>query len=102
MPTFTTVARADEIPEGQGRTFRLGEQMIAVFHVAGRYYALDDYCPHMGSSLGSGEVCGEMVICDRHRWAFSLLDGHSRDAPSLTARTFEVRMEGEEIQVEVG
>lgn len=101
MNQFATVAKVGEIPEGRGKTFLVGDREIAVFHVGGRYYALDDYCPHMGASLGVGDVRDGAVICDRHLWAFNLSDGSCLDVPALRAETFEVRVEGDEIQVRV-
>jgi len=101
MSQFTTVAKVGEVPEGRGRTFSIAGRQIAVFFVGGRYYALDDYCPHMGASLGTGDVYQDMVICDRHLWAFKLSDGSCPDAPGLKADTFEVRVQGDEIQVRV-
>jgi nitrite reductase (NADH) small subunit/3-phenylpropionate/trans-cinnamate dioxygenase ferredoxin subunit len=99
MNEFVCVARVGDIPEGQGRTFRLSDREVAVFLHAGRYYALDDYCPHMGASLGSSDLRGDLVICNRHMWAFRLTDGTSPDVPSLRAETFEVRVVGDEVQV---
>ena len=101
MPEFITVCKVGDIPEGRGKTFTVADRRIAVFFVDGRYYALDDYCPHMGESLGLGEVHQGAVICDRHLWAFGLVDGVSPDVPSLKAETFEVRVQGDEIQVSV-
>ncbi len=99
MAEFVTVARVGEIPEGRGKTFTVGDREIAIFFVGGQYFALDDFCPHMGESLGRGEVRDGAVICDRHRWAFCLRDGTCLDAPRLKAETFEVRVEGAAIQV---
>ena len=101
MSDFVTIAKVGEIPEGKGRRFTVGAREIAVFHVGGRYYALDDRCPHMGASLAVGEVREDRVICLRHMWAFRLADGSSPDAPSLQAEKFEVRVAGDEIQVRV-
>lgn len=99
MSDFVAVARVGQIPEGQGKAFPVGDRRIAVFLAGGKYYALDDFCPHMGESLGLGEVRDGAVICDHHLWAFNLRDGSCADAPSLKAQTFEVRVQGEEIQV---
>ena len=99
MSEFVTVARVGEIPQGKGRRFTLGDREIALFHVEGRYYALDDRCPHMGASLAVGAVQEETVVCLRHLWAFRLSDGSCLDAPALKAETFEVRVEGDEIRV---
>ncbi len=101
MPEFITVARVGEIPEGRGRTFAVGGQTVAVFRVDGEYFALDDFCPHMGASLGTGDVHDGAVVCDRHLWAFSLSDGVCREAPTMKAQTFDVRVQGDEIQVGV-
>ena len=101
MSEFTTVARLGDIPEGQGRTFTVGDRRVAVFHAGGKYYALDDRCPHMGASLGLGEVRDGTVVCDRHLWAYRLSDGVCLEAPKLRAETFEVRIDGDQIQVRV-
>lgn len=99
MSGFITVAKTGEIPEGRGKPFTVGNREIALFFVGGRYYAMDDYCPHMGASLGTSGVYDETVVCSRHMWAFRLCDGRCVDVPTLKAETFEVRVEGDEIQV---
>ena len=101
MSQFVTVARLDEIRERQGKLCTAGDREIALFLVDGQYYALDDCCPHMGASLSLGDVRDGTVICDRHLWAFRLADGACPDVPTLKAETFEVRVEGNEIQVRV-
>lgn len=98
---FVTVARVGDIPAGQGRYFPVGSLCIAIFSVDGHYYAMDDFCPHMGAPLWSGRIEQGAVVCDRHQWAFRLEDGVSPDAPSLKARTFPVRVVGDEIQIAV-
>ena len=99
MNQFITVAKVGEIPEGRGRTFTVGDRRMALFSVAGNYYALADACPHMGASLGVGDVRNGTVICDRHLWAYRLEDGVCADSPNLKAETFEVRIDGDRIQV---
>ena len=99
MTQFVTVAKIGEIPEGRSRCVVLGEHRVSVFFVAGNYYAIDDYCPHMGAPLSTGDIRDGSVVCDRHLWAFRLSDGVCVDAPTLKARTFETRVVGEEIQV---
>jgi nitrite reductase (NADH) small subunit/3-phenylpropionate/trans-cinnamate dioxygenase ferredoxin subunit len=101
MTEFVTVARVGEIPEGKATTFVAAGREIAVFLLEGRYYALDDYCPHMGASLGESDLWQDTVVCNRHMWAFRLADGVCVDVPSLKAETFEVRVAGGEIQVKL-
>jgi nitrite reductase (NADH) small subunit/3-phenylpropionate/trans-cinnamate dioxygenase ferredoxin subunit len=99
MTEFITVAKVGDIPEGRGKPLKAGDREIAVFLVGGKYYAMTDYCPHMGASLGVSGVFDDMVICDRHQWAFKLADGSCPDVPGLQAETYEVRLQGDEIQV---
>ncbi len=101
MCEFVTVAKVGEIPAGTGRGFTVAGREIALFHADGKYYALDEFCPHMGAPLSLGDVRGDVVLCDRHLWAFRLADGSCPDVPGLAAVTFEVRVEGEEIQIRV-
>ena len=96
---FVTVAQVGDIPDGQGRAFPLGKQMVAVFCVDGKYFAIDDFCPHQGASLAEGYVEGCAVACPWHHWRFSLEDGSWMDNPKIGVERFEVRVMGQNIQL---
>ncbi|RMG34552.1 MAG: nitrite reductase [Planctomycetota bacterium] len=100
---YRTVARLGEIPEGEGRAYVVAGRLIAVFHVDGRYFAIDDTCPHAGASLAGGRLEGRVVYCPWHAWRFSIEDGLWMDNPRSNIRTgcYRVRVVGEEIQVAV-
>jgi nitrite reductase (NADH) small subunit/3-phenylpropionate/trans-cinnamate dioxygenase ferredoxin subunit len=100
---FQTVARVGDIPAGQGRSYPVNGRMIAVFFVGGEYTAINDFCPHMGASLASGYVEGTAVTCPWHAWRFCVKDGTWLDNPSSKVKTdcYPVRVEGDEIQVQV-
>ena len=51
MSTLIFIARLDEIAEGKGKAFDVGEKRIAIFQVDGQLHAIDDACPHAGASL---------------------------------------------------
>lgn len=101
MEDFVAVAKTTDIPEGKAESFSIAGREIAVFHHKGSFYAMDDYCPHMGESLALGDICGDTVLCSRHLWGFKLADGSCVDVPRLQAETFEVRIEGDQILVRV-
>jgi nitrite reductase (NADH) small subunit len=97
---FVTVAKVGAIPEGEGRSFQVGERLVAVFLQRGEYHAIDDLCPHMGASLGSGYLDNDgIVVCPWHAWRFCIRDGKWADNPRLSVDTFEVRVLGDDIQV---
>lgn len=99
MPEFVTVARVGDIPPDQGASFEVAGRMIAIFHCNGGYYAIDDTCPHMGASLGAGDVSNGIVTCPWHAWRFRVADGTWCDNPRVKIDRFEVRVVGDEIQV---
>ena len=63
MAEFTTVARVGDIPEGQGNAFPVNGRMVAIFNQGGEYFAIDDFCPHMGASLAAGYLENGVVAC---------------------------------------
>lgn len=96
---FTTVAQVGAIQEGRGQSFAVNGRMIAVFCVDGAYHAIDDLCPHMGASLGAGDMTDGVVSCPWHAWRFRIRDGAWCDNPQIKVDRFDVRVEGDKIQV---
>jgi nitrite reductase (NADH) small subunit/3-phenylpropionate/trans-cinnamate dioxygenase ferredoxin subunit len=102
MSEFVTVARVGDIDEGQGIAYAVNGRMVAVFNCGGgEYQAIDDFCPHMGASLATGHLDGCVVTCPWHAWRFDVRDGTWCDNPRIKIDSFEVRVEGDEIQVKV-
>ncbi len=103
MPDFLSVAKVGDIPEGEGRAFPVNGRLIAIFYVDGEYSAVDDICPHMGASLSVGHVEDKVVTCPWHAWRFCIKEGTWSDNPNskLKLDCFQVRIEGEDIQLEV-
>jgi len=99
MSDFVTVARRGDIPAGEGRAFPVEGRMIAVFFDGEQYFAIDDFCPHMGASLAGGYLENGVVTCPWHAWRFCIRDGRWCDNPKIKIDAFEVRVEGDAIQV---
>ncbi len=101
MSEFVTVAKVGDIPEGQGQAFAVNGRMVAVFNEGGKFSAIDDFCPHMGASLAGGYLENGIVTCPWHAWRFGTNDGRWCDNPKVKIDAFEVRVEGDEVQVRV-
>ncbi len=102
MATFITVAKTDELAPGQGKLVVVKHKRIALFNVDGRYYALDDRCPHRGAPLSEGELEGETVVCPWHAAVFDLATGNVIQPPAAgRVATYAVRLNGEEIAIAV-
>jgi nitrite reductase (NADH) small subunit/3-phenylpropionate/trans-cinnamate dioxygenase ferredoxin subunit len=90
-----------ELAEGQSKVITAGKKLIAVFKQGDAYFAIDDVCPHMGGSLSDGYVEDGIVTCPWHAWRFRLADGAWADNPRLKIGCYPVRVDGDEVQVEV-
>ena len=75
MATFVTVARTDELASGQGKLVEVHHKRLALFNIEGRYFAIDDVCPHRGGPLSEGELEGGAVVCPWHGAMFDLATG---------------------------
>jgi phenylpropionate dioxygenase-like ring-hydroxylating dioxygenase large terminal subunit len=63
------------------QSFDLCGQRLAFFRgKTGQVWALDAYCPHLGTDLTLGKVEGDQVRCFFHHWAFDGT-GQCRDIP---------------------
>jgi len=81
----------------------LDGQKIVLARVGERVFALHDECTHEEFPLSSGELVGKQVTCVLHGARFDLETGSPRALPAVRpVKTYEARVEGEEIQVRVG
>lgn len=104
MSEFQNVAKVNQIPEGEGRSFPVNGTMVGVFQHQGEFFAINDFCPHQGAILSDSHVAEDgSVMCPWHAWCFSIKDGSWLDTPGskLKAASYPVRVQGDDIQVSV-
>ena len=75
MDDFVEAAGLDEIPAGTGMAVIIAGKSVALFNVDGKIYAIDDTCPHAGSSLGNGKIDGRIVTCRSHGMKIDVITG---------------------------
>ena len=95
------VAKFSEIQEGKSIVVEVDNKPIAIFNVAGKFYALDNVCPHRGGPLGEGYLEGLEVTCPWHAWSFNVTTGDCESQPGFKQPTYRVKIEGDDITVEV-
>ena len=74
---FVKVATTDQVKPGRGFGAKLDKVFIGIYNVDGKYYAIDDVCPHMGGSLHHGFMNDCVVSCTLHMWEFDVKTGES-------------------------
>jgi 3-phenylpropionate/trans-cinnamate dioxygenase ferredoxin subunit len=100
---FVAVAKVEEIPVGQARTFVVGERRVAVCNVEGVFYAVDDVCTHDNGPLGSGYLEDHAIECPRHGAKFDVRSGAVLQMPAVTGiRTYPAKTEHGKVLVSLG
>ena len=101
MSEYRVICNVGDVPEGSARMFVVDEVPIGIFHVDGKFYALDNRCPHAGASLAHGFIDDDQVTCRIHHWRFCIRDGKylDQEQPEWNARTLPVRLVGKEVHV---
>jgi nitrite reductase (NADH) small subunit len=77
------------------------DRVVALFNVAGVFYALDGICPHAGGPLGEGTLRGTTVTCPWHGWQFNVSTGQNCLNPRISHKHFPVKVEGQDVVVEL-
>ncbi len=101
MSRLVKVAILPDVAPGQGKLVVADGHEIALFNVDGTYHAIGAVCPHEGGPLQDGEVDGDTVICPWHGYDFNLKTGACSVDPELRASTYAVKVEGDDVFVEL-
>ncbi len=101
MPRRVTVAKVSKIPNGGSAVVTVLQRDVAIFNVNGAFFAVDDFCPHMGASLSGGYVEDGCVTCPWHFWRFRLSDGSWADNPKVKISAYPIHIVGDDVQLEL-
>ncbi len=104
---YVKVAKTDEIGIGEKKKIEIEGKVIMITNIDGKYYALDNKCPHMGGSLYDGKFQDGKIICPRHGSAFDVKTGKSIKGAKIAfvnikvkdATTYAVKVEDTDILV---
>ena len=102
MSEFIRVCKTTEIPDPGQAVFEVEDRFVALFHMDGGFYALDDCCTHDGGPLGEGILEGFQIICPRHGARFDIRTGQALTMPAVRGTaSHEVKVEGDEVFVRI-
>ncbi len=94
MAEFVRVAHVGEIPDPGKTLVEVDGDMIALFHVGGVFYAIDDVCTHDGGPLADGELRDHRIACPRHGAKFDIRTGAALSMPAVRAtRAHDVKVD---------
>lgn len=101
--TLLRVAPAADLAPGMRRrvAFPVGMKSVMVVVEADGIFALENSCPHHGSSFDGGELTTTHVVCPWHFWKVDFRTGECLHNPSVRARTFSVIEQDDVVFVDV-
>ena len=103
MGDFVTLCDVKEIPSGGCEVFGVENLWIAVFHIDGKFYAIQDVCTHDDGPLADGTLTDCIVKCPRHGARFDVTNGKFLSGPAGTVDvpTYKIRVVENELQVKI-
>jgi nitrite reductase/ring-hydroxylating ferredoxin subunit len=102
MSRLIKVAETKDVSPGTGKEVQAEGRSIALFNVAGTFYAIENTCTHAGGPLGEGELGGEVVSCPWHGAKFNVKTGEVLGPPARKGvQSYHVTVQGNDVLVEV-
>jgi len=98
---FVKVASVNDLQDGQVKTVSANGKDLALSRVEGKFYAVDNTCPHRQGPLGDGELDGKNIMCPLHAKTFDVSTGSGVSDPALKVACFKTKVEGEDVLVDV-
>lgn len=91
------------MPARRGWPVSADGRPIAIFRLGAEMVAVDNVCRHAGSPLDDGLVAGGCVTCPWHGWRYDLRSGDHLTSFGRRRglRTYPVRVEGDDVLVEL-
>jgi metal-sulfur cluster biosynthetic enzyme/nitrite reductase/ring-hydroxylating ferredoxin subunit len=103
MQSFQRVLEVGELADPGKTLVEIDGEMVAIFHVGGTYYALDDVCTHDSGPLADGQLVDHTIACPRHGAKFDIRTGGALTMPAVRAtRAHRVKVEDGGVWVALG
>lgn len=99
---FVPVCRVSELPEMGKLVVEVEDRLVALFHVSGTFWAIDDRCTHDGGPLADGHLEDHTIACPRHGAKFDIRTGKVLSMPATRDTVaHEVKVEGDTVWIRV-
>lgn len=100
---WVRVAKRSELAAGEVLGVAVAGREIALYDANGQIFATDNICTHAFARLSDGWLDGTSIECPLHAARFDIRTGKVLDPPaSEDVKTYPVRLEGEDIEIDIG
>ena len=102
MSEFVAVAQVADLSDGEKMVVEVDDRLVALFHVDGQFFAVDDVCTHDGGPLAEGALNGHEIACPRHGARFDIRDGRALCMPATqSTASHEVKVDNGTVLVKL-
>lgn len=104
MSRWLTICNVEDILPNMGRCALFEGQQVAIFRIRDSLYAIDNYCPFSDANVISRGLVGclshrKVVASPLYKQHFDLETGQCVEDEDVTIKTYNVRVEGDVIQL---
>ena len=79
------VCAAADVPENGVISREVGDELVAIYNIDGKYYATEGRCTHGLANLADGMLDGNTIECSFHFGAFDVPSGKATQSPCFIA-----------------
>jgi len=102
MAELVKLCPTSEVPENSVKSYEVGNNVLAVYHVDGEFFVTDNECTHGAASLAEGILEDDVIECTLHFGAFNVKTGKAVQAPCFTnLRTYKVVLQDGQVMVDL-
>lgn len=100
MSKWVDVAYPSEIDDQECKIIEIDNSPIAIFNLAGLFFAIKDQCTHQNLPLADGLVINDTITCPYHDAVFNIKTGEVLSPPACEAlTTYQTRITDGKIQI---
>ncbi len=100
--SFIKVCTLDDVWEGDMESFDVDGTSVLIVNLGeDNVQAVQSRCPHQDVDLSEGELCDKVLTCKMHLWQFDVCSGKGVNPSHAKIAQYPVRIEGEDIYVDV-
>ncbi len=100
MADFIPICKTSELPDPSKMVVEVEDRLVAVFHVSGAFWAIDDVCTHDGGPLAEGALENHTIACPRHGAKFDIRTGKALTMPATRDTVaHEIKVEGDDVLI---
>ncbi len=101
MAQAVKIASASDLAPGECKVVEANGRALGLFNVGGKFYCIENTCPHSGGPLGEGTLEGDVVTCPWHGWSFDVKDGACQLNADVKQEVFPVTVQGDDILIQL-